>query len=111
MIFAYLIIITALVLILYDHRSGIIASLLVITNFGEFVYVNPNLEIGDFGGIGTIYFMDLFWIAMIFVILLKKNNMYLFNYKFSFSKARYHIAWIKRAGKDKDRTADTYIAG
>ncbi|HMS64862.1 MAG TPA: O-antigen ligase family protein [Ignavibacteria bacterium] len=84
MIFAYLIIITALVLILYDYRSGIITSLLVITNFGEFVYVNPNLEIGDFGGVGTIYFMDLFWIAMILVILLKKNNLYLFNYKFSF---------------------------
>jgi len=84
MFLAYIIIIVALVLILYDYRSGIIASLMVITNFGEFVYVNPNLEIGDFGGIGTIYFMDLFWIAMIITIFLKKNNFHLLNYQISF---------------------------
>ena len=84
MFLAYIIIIVALVLILYDYRSGIIASLMFITNFGEFVYVNPNLEIGDFGGIGTIYFMDLFWIAMIITIFLKKNNFHLLNYQISF---------------------------
>lgn len=84
MILAYLLIVIALVLLLYDYRSGIITSLLVITNFGEFIYVNPNLEMGDFGGIGTIYFMDLFWIAMIIVIILKKNRAYLFKYKTSF---------------------------
>ncbi|MBK6537727.1 MAG: hypothetical protein IPG09_08095 [Ignavibacteria bacterium] len=84
MFLAYIIIVIALVLILYDYRSGIIASLMVITNFGEFVYVNPNLEIGDFGGIGTIYFMDLFWIAMLITIFLKKNNFHLLNYQISF---------------------------
>jgi len=57
---------------------------MVITNFGEFVYVNPNLEIGDFGGIGTIYFMDLFWIALLIIIFLKKDKLYLLNYKISF---------------------------
>jgi hypothetical protein len=81
---AYIIIVTALILLLYDYRSGIITSLMVITNFGEFVYVNPNLEIGDFGGVGTIYFMDLFWLAVIAVIFLKKDNLKFFNYKFSF---------------------------
>ena len=72
MILAYLLIVIALVILLYDYRSGIITSLLVMTNFGEFIYVNPNLEMGDFGGIGTIYFMDLFWLAMILVIIMKK---------------------------------------
>lgn len=84
MILAYLIIVIVLVLLLYDYRSGVILSLLVMTNFGEFIYVNPNLEMGDFGGIGTIYFMDLFWIAMIIVLILKKNKASLFNYKVSF---------------------------
>lgn len=81
---AYLILIIALVLLLYDYRSGIITSLMVFTNFGEFVYVNPNLEIGDFGGLGTIFFMDFFWLAMIIVIFLKGHNLYLLNYKLSF---------------------------
>lgn len=84
MIFAYLIIIAALILLLYDYRTGIISALLVLTNFGEFVYVNPNLEIGDFGGIGTIFFTDLFWIAMLMVILLKHDKLSVFNYKLSF---------------------------
>jgi len=84
MLLAYLIIIIALVLLLYDYRSGIITSLMVITNFGEFIYVNPNLEIGDFGGFGTIYFMDFFWLAMIIVVLMKRHNLYLLNYKLSF---------------------------
>ncbi len=68
-------------LILYNYRTGIAASLLVITNFGEFVYLNPNLEIGDFGGVGTIYFMDLFNIAMIVVVILKADQLRLLNYR------------------------------
>jgi len=84
MLFVYFLIIVSLVILLYDYRSGIIVSLMVITNFGEFVYVNPNLEIGDFGGIGTIYFMDLFWIALLIIIFLKKDKLYLLNYKISF---------------------------
>ena len=72
-----------LVILLFDYRSGIITALMVATNFGEFVYVNPNLEIGDFGGVGTIYFMDIFWLALIVVIFLKKNKLILMNYKFS----------------------------
>ncbi|MEO6694374.1 MAG: hypothetical protein ABIY50_11760 [Ignavibacteria bacterium] len=84
MLLAYLIIIIALVLLLYDYRSGIIVTLMVVTNFGEFIYVNPNLEIGDFGGIGTIYFMDLFWLAMIIIIFMKRHSLYLLNYKLSF---------------------------
>lgn len=83
MIIAYVIMIISLVLLLYDYRTGIITSFIVITNFGEFVYLNPNLEIGDFGGLGTIYFMDVFWIAVIIVILLKKEKLYLLNYKIS----------------------------
>lgn len=84
MLFVYFLIIVSLVILLYDYRSGIIASLMVITNFGEFVYVNPNLEIGDFGGVGTIYFMDLFWIALVIIIFLKKDKLFLLNYKISF---------------------------
>ncbi|HMS32681.1 MAG TPA: O-antigen ligase family protein [Ignavibacteria bacterium] len=84
MLFLYLLIIVSLVILLYDYRSGIITSLMVITNFGEFVYVNPNLEIGDFGGVGTIYFMDLFWIALAVVVFLKKDKLVLLNYKISF---------------------------
>jgi len=84
MLFVYFLIIVSLVILLYDYRSGIIASLMVITNFGEFVYVNPNLEIGDFGGVGTIYFMDLFWIALLIIIFLKKDKLNLLNYKISF---------------------------
>ena len=84
MLFVYFLIIVSLVILLYDYRSGIIASLMVITNFGEFVYVNPNLEIGDFGGVGTIYFMDLFWIALLIIIFLKKDKLYLLNHKISF---------------------------
>ena len=83
MLIVYILIIISLVLLLYDYRSGIITSLMVITNFGEFVYVNPNLEIGDFGGVGTIYFMDLFWIALLVVIFLKKDKLFLLNYKIS----------------------------
>ncbi len=84
MLIVYILIIISLVLLLYDYRSGIFTCLMVITNFGEFVYVNPNLEIGDFGGVGTIYFMDLFWIALLVVIFLKKDNLFLLNYKISF---------------------------
>ena len=65
----YFIIVISLVILLFDYRSGIITSLMVITNFGEFVYVNPNLLVGYFGGIGTIYFMDLFWMALIIVFI------------------------------------------
>ena len=83
MLIVYILIIISLVLLLYDYRSGIITSLMVITNFGEFVYVNPNLEIGDFGGVGTIYFMDLFWIALLVIIFLKKDKLFLLNYKIS----------------------------
>ncbi|MBK8551340.1 MAG: hypothetical protein IPL53_09885 [Ignavibacteria bacterium] len=83
MIIAYVVMIVSLVLLLYDYRTGIITSFIIITNFGEFVYLNPNLEIGDFGGLGTIYFMDIFWIAVIIVILLKKDKLYLLNYKIS----------------------------
>ncbi len=83
-LFVCLAIIFALVILLYDYRSGIITSLMVITNFGEFIYVNPNLELGDFGGVGTIFFMDLFWIAMMIVIFLKKDKLYFLNYKISF---------------------------
>jgi len=57
---------------------------MIITNFGEFIYVNPNLQIGDFGGVGTIYFTDLFWVAIIIVLIIKKNKFYLLNYKISF---------------------------
>ncbi len=84
MLFLYLLIIISIVILLYDYRSGIITALMVITNFGEFVYVNPNLEIGDFGGVGTIYFMDLFWIALAVVIFLKKDKLVFLNYKISF---------------------------
>lgn len=83
-IVVYAIMIISLVLLLYDYRTGIISSFIVITNFGEFIYLNPNLEIGDFGGLGTIYFMDIFWIAVIIVILLKNDKLYLLNYKISF---------------------------
>ncbi|MBK6506705.1 MAG: hypothetical protein IPG02_13805 [Ignavibacteria bacterium] len=79
----YFVVIAILVLLLYDYRSGIITSLMVITNFGEFVYVNPNLEIGDFGGIGTIYFMDLFWIALLISIFIRRDRFQLLNYKAS----------------------------
>ena len=57
--------------------------MLIITNFGEFVYVNPNLDVGDFGGLGTIYFMDLFYISMIVVVFIKRNKLFMFNYKLS----------------------------
>ncbi|MBP9192035.1 MAG: O-antigen ligase family protein [Ignavibacteria bacterium] len=80
----YFIIVISLVILLFDYRSGIITSLMVITNFGEFVYVNPNLQVGDFGGIGTIYFMDLFWMALIIVLILKKDRFKLINYKITF---------------------------
>ncbi len=80
---AYFLAIAVLVLLLYDYRTGIIASLMAVTNFGEFIYVNPNLEIGDFGGIGTIYFMDLFAIALIVVIMLKRDKLYLLRYRTS----------------------------
>lgn len=83
MFLLYFIVIAILVLLLYDYRSGIITSLMVITNFGEFVYVNPNLEIGDFGGIGTIYFMDLFWIALLIAIFIRRDRFQLLNYKAS----------------------------
>ncbi|MBL8007256.1 MAG: hypothetical protein JNJ56_06965 [Ignavibacteria bacterium] len=83
MFLAYVIIVIALTLLLYDYRSGIITSIMIVTNFGEFIYVNPNLEIGDFGGVGTIYFMDLFWLAVVLVVFLKRNNLVLLNYKFS----------------------------
>jgi len=79
----YFILTSLLVLLLYNYKSGIITSMMVITNFGEFVYVNPNLEIGDFGGIGTIYFMDLFFLALLIVIFLKISNLNNFNYKIS----------------------------
>lgn len=85
MIFVYLLIIVILVLLLNDYRSGIITALMVITNFGEFIYVNPNLEVGDFGGVGKIFFMDLFWLSVIIVIFLKSRDMYLLNYKLSLS--------------------------
>ncbi len=77
--------ITVLVLLLSNYRSGILTTLLVITNFGEFVYVNPNLEVGDFGGVGNIFFMDLFWTAMIIVLIIKRNRFYFFRYKLSFA--------------------------
>lgn len=83
MFLLYFVVIAILVLLLYDYRSGIITSLMVITNFGEFVYVNPNLEIGDFGGIGTIYFMDLFWIALLISIFIRRDRFQLLNYKAS----------------------------
>ena len=76
--------IIALILLLYNYKSGIITILMVITNFGEFVYVNPNLEVADFGGVGKIFFMDLFWIAMLLVIFIKRKDLYLLNYKISF---------------------------
>ncbi len=84
MLFVYLIAIIILVLLLYDYRTGIVACLMAVTNFGEFIYVNPNLEIGDFGGIGTIYFMDLFWIALLIVIFLRRERLSLMHYKVSF---------------------------
>ncbi|MBK9332842.1 MAG: O-antigen ligase family protein [Ignavibacteria bacterium] len=80
----YIIIISVLVLLLYNYKSGIILSLMVITNFGEFIYVNPNLEIGDFGGIGTIYFTDLFFTSLLIVFFLKASRFKEFNYKLSF---------------------------
>jgi hypothetical protein len=83
MFLIYFAVIVILVLLLYDYRSGIITSLMVITNFGEFVYVNPNLDIGDFGGIGTIYFMDLFWIALLISIFIRRDRFHLLNYKAS----------------------------
>ncbi|MEZ4689416.1 MAG: O-antigen ligase family protein [Ignavibacteria bacterium] len=79
----YVLMTVALVILLFDYRSGIVTVLMVMTNFGEIVYVNPNLEIGDFGGVGTIYFMDIFWLAVIIVIFLKKDKLVLMNYKFS----------------------------
>lgn len=84
MILLFILIIFALVMLLYDYRSGIITTLMVITNFGEFIYVNPNLELGDFGGIGTINFTDLFWFSLIIVIFIKKDRLKFLNYKFSF---------------------------
>ena len=83
MILVYFLIIVILVLLLSDYRSGIVTCMLIITNFGEFVYVNPNLEVGDFGGIGTIYFMDLFYLSMLVVVLIKRNRLFMFNYKLS----------------------------
>lgn len=83
MILVYFLIIVILVILLSDYRSGIVTCMLIITNFGEFVYVNPNLEVGDFGGIGTIYFMDLFYISMIIAVFIKRNKLYLFSYKLS----------------------------
>ncbi|MBK8982233.1 MAG: O-antigen ligase family protein [Ignavibacteria bacterium] len=80
----YLIIISVLVLLLYNYKTGIILSLMVVTNFGEFIYVNPNLEIGDFGGIGTIYFTDLFFTSLLIVFFLKASRFKEFNYKLSF---------------------------
>lgn len=78
-----ILIVAVLVLLLYNYKTGIITCLMVITNCGEFVYLNPNLEVGDFGGIGTIFFTDLFWIAVVIVILLKKDKLYLLNYRVS----------------------------
>lgn len=75
--------ITSLVLLLYNYRTGIVIVMMVITNFGEFVYVNPNLEIGDFGGIGKIFFMDIFWISLTCVLLLKSKDLFLLRYKLS----------------------------
>lgn len=83
MIFVYFLIIVILVLLLSNYRSGILTCMLIITNFGEFVYVNPNLDVGDFGGLGTIYFMDLFYISMIVVVFIKRNKLFMFNYKLS----------------------------
>lgn len=83
-ILAYIFIVVVLILLLYDYRTGIITSLMVITNFGEFIYLNPNLVLGDFGGAGTIYFMDLFWISLVMVIILKRKNLSLFKYQLSF---------------------------
>ncbi|MDZ4712968.1 MAG: O-antigen ligase family protein [bacterium] len=80
---AYFLIILLLVLLLYDYRSGIITCLIAVTNCGEFVYLNPNLEIGDFGGVGTIFFMDLFWVALGIIIMLKRHKLYLLNFKLS----------------------------
>jgi hypothetical protein len=71
------------VILLYDYRSGIVTCLMAVTNFGEFIYVNPNLEVGDFGGIGTIYFMDLFWIALIVTIFIKRDRLINLRYKAS----------------------------
>ncbi|MEO8209747.1 MAG: O-antigen ligase family protein [bacterium] len=82
-IFLYIFLVSVLVLLLYDYRTGIITSLMIVTNFGEFVYVNPNLDIGDFGGMGKVFFMDLFWIAVIIVIFLKRDKLYLLNYRLS----------------------------
>ncbi|HMQ68399.1 MAG TPA: O-antigen ligase family protein [Ignavibacteria bacterium] len=82
-ILIYVLMTVALVILLFDYRSGIVTVLMVMTNFGEIIYVNPNLEIGDFGGVGTIYFMDIFWLAVIIVIFLKKDKLALMNYKFS----------------------------
>ena len=80
----YLLTIIILVILLYDYRSGIVTCLMVVTNFGEFVYVNPNLEIGDFGGIGTVYFMDLFWIALLITIFIRRDRLQALNYRASF---------------------------
>ncbi|MBS1516836.1 MAG: O-antigen ligase family protein [Bacteroidetes bacterium] len=81
---AYFVIISVLVLLLSNYKTGIITSLMVITNFGEFIYVNPNLEVGDFGGVGTIYFMDLFFIALMIVFFLKVSRFKFFTYRLSF---------------------------
>lgn len=83
MILVYILLIITLVILLFNYRTGIVTVLMVITNFGEFIYVNPNLEIGDFGGIGKIFFMDIFWLAVILVILLKSRDLILFRYKLS----------------------------
>lgn len=83
MILVYILMITSLVLLLYNYRTGIVIVMMVITNFGEFVYVNPNLEIGDFGGIGKIFFMDIFWISLTCVLLLKSKDLFLLRYKLS----------------------------
>ncbi|MDQ3019394.1 MAG: O-antigen ligase family protein [Bacteroidota bacterium] len=82
-IFLYIFLVTVLVLLLYDYKTGIITSLMAVTNFGEFIYVNPNLDIGDFGGMGKVFFMDIFWLAVIIVIFLKRDKLYLLNYQWS----------------------------
>lgn len=82
--FISIVIVLILVLLLYNYKTGIITTIMVITNFGEFIYVNPNLEVGDLGGIGNIYFTDLFAIALIIVIFLKRDKLSSLNYKVSF---------------------------
>lgn len=83
MILVYILLITTLVLLLFNYKTGIVTVLMIITNFGEFIYVNPNLEIGDFGGIGKIFFMDIFWLSVVIVLLLKSRDMILLKYKLS----------------------------